>query len=368
MCILNVVHGVGVVLLLRLLDVEVDHLVARLRDEGVARRVGTHLLEQLREGDHGSLALGHANGNAVAQEVDELSEKHLELTGVAERVTRGFYALDVAMVVGTPDVDHVVDTLELVPVVGDVGGEVGVLPVRLDEDAVLVVTEVGGTEPQCALNVTIEVAELVEPLKGTVDGGGPVLALGVERALGEPHVKVAASRVAGVADALEHHLIALLAEGRAAVVLGVVGTRVAHEAIEAQGEVDDVVATIGVATQVGIELVHERMGLGVLVICVVDEGGAVVEKRLVRLVGRATPLCHDGKELKVALGDGMPEDVHLAAMVVDVVLALHIVASVLEDVAERVAERRPAAMADVEGTDGVRGDELDLVLLAIAEV
>ena len=64
----------------------------------------------------------------------------------------------------------------------------------------------------------------------------------------------------------------------------------------------------------------------------------------------------------------MPEDVHLAAMVVDVVLALHIVASVLEDVAERVAERRPAAMADVEGADGVRGDELDLVLLAIAEV
>lgn len=63
------------------------------------------------------------------------------------------------MVVGTPDVDDVVDALELIPVIGNVGGEVGVLAVGLDQDAVLVIAQVGGAEPQGAV-LGVEVAIL----------------------------------------------------------------------------------------------------------------------------------------------------------------------------------------------------------------
>ena len=75
------------------------------------------------------------------------------------------------MVVGTPDVDDVVDALELIPVIGNVGGEVGVLAIGLDQNAVLVIAQVGGAEPQGAV-LGVEIAHLVELLKSAVDGGG----------------------------------------------------------------------------------------------------------------------------------------------------------------------------------------------------
>ena len=160
--VLHVVDRVGVVLLLGELDVEVDHLVVGLCHQRVAGCVGTDLLQELVEGHHGALALGHAHRLAVAQQVDQLAEKHLELRGIPQGRAGGLDALDVAVVVCAPDVDDVVHALELVPVVGDVGGKVGVLAVGLDEDAVLVVAEVGGAEPQSAGLVLVEVAELVE--------------------------------------------------------------------------------------------------------------------------------------------------------------------------------------------------------------
>ena len=72
-----------------------------------------------------------------------------------------------------------VDALELIPVIGDVGGKVGVLAVGLDQHAVLVVAQIGGTEPQSAV-LGVEVTHLVELLKSAVDGrGAGGLALGV---------------------------------------------------------------------------------------------------------------------------------------------------------------------------------------------
>ena len=194
-------------------------LVGGLGDERVARGVCAHLGEKLVKGDHRSLALGHAHGAAVAQQVDQLAEKDLELRGVAERLAGGLHALDVAVVVGAPDVDHVVDALELVPMVGNVGGEVSVLAVGLDEHAVLVVTKGRGAEPQGTGIVAVEVAHVIEGLERAVDGGGSGLVLHVEAALGEPHVKVAARLVAGLADGVEHPVVPALAELRHALLL-----------------------------------------------------------------------------------------------------------------------------------------------------
>ena len=55
-------------------------------------------------------------------------------------------------------------------------------------------------------------------------------------------------------------------------------------------------------------------------------------------------------------------------MVVDVELALDVIAGVAHDAAEGVAESGPTAVADVHRTDGVGGNELDLGLQALADV
>jgi len=56
------------------------------------------------------------------------------------------------MVVSAPYIDHNVEALrELFPVVGNIGCEISGDPVAPDNYPVLVVTEVGCAEPECAL-------------------------------------------------------------------------------------------------------------------------------------------------------------------------------------------------------------------------
>ena len=110
------------------------------------------------------------------------------------------------------------------------------------------------------------------------------------------------------------------------------------------------------------------MGLGGGVVLVGDVGLAVGEKGGARGVEVLLALRHHVEELLVAHGDGVPEDVHLRAVVVDVVLALDLVAGVLEHAAERVAQGSPAAVPDVERPHGVGGDKLHLDLGAVAHL
>ncbi len=71
--------------------------------------------------------------------------------------------------VGAPDVDHAVEAaLELVEVVGDVGGEIRVLAVLAPHHAVLLVAERAGPKPQGAALLEQVPARLQE-LEGLVD-------------------------------------------------------------------------------------------------------------------------------------------------------------------------------------------------------
>ena len=117
-----------------------------------------------------------------------------------------------------------------------------------------------------------------------------------------------------------------------------------------------------------VEGVGERVRLGALVALVRHEGLAVGEQGGAGVLEGDAALPHHGEELPVAHRDRVAEDVHLRAVVVHVVLALHVVAHVLEDAAERVPDGDPAAVADVERSHGVRGDELHLDLGARAHV
>ena len=86
---------------------------------------------------------------AVLQQVDQLGDDDLQLVGVvAQRLDGGLQPRHVAVVVGAPDVDEQLEAPgELVPVVGDVGQQVRVLTVGLDDDPVLVVAVVGRPQP-----------------------------------------------------------------------------------------------------------------------------------------------------------------------------------------------------------------------------
>ena len=102
--------------------------------------------------------------------------------------------------VGAPDVDHVEEAaLELVLVVGDVGGEIGVAAVRLHQRPVDVVAEGGGAEQRLLAVLPIldrlalrrRQAALVDEALGAqvVDGLGDLVVAGLDqRALGEEHV------------------------------------------------------------------------------------------------------------------------------------------------------------------------------------
>ena len=275
------------------------------------------------------------------------------------------------MVVGAPDVDDVVDALELIPVIGNVGGEVGVLAIGLDQNAVLVIAQVGGAEPQGAV-LGVEVAHLVELLKSAVDGGGAGgLALGVlhiQRALGEPTIEVAVNGMAKVAHIVDHLYIAALAEALHALLRIGVDPLIAVGAPELSSLVDDVVAAVGVLAQGLGKVVLIRMGLGMLVVLVGDKGVAVGDQDLVSLVDIHALLGDDVGKLHIARADGVAEGVHLRAVVVDVELTLDVVTGVVHNTAERVAQRGPAAVANVHGADGVGGNELDLGLQATTDV
>ena len=153
--VLDVVDGVLGRLLRASVEVEVDRRVGRAREHEEARGVDADLVDQLVERDEVAAALGHRGALAALDDVDELQQRHLEPVGVgaARRRAIAFSRTDVAVVVGAEHVDEPVEAaLELVPVVGDVGGEVGRLAVGAHERAVLLVArERRRAQPQRAL-------------------------------------------------------------------------------------------------------------------------------------------------------------------------------------------------------------------------
>src|SRR2546430_7275619 len=135
-----------------------------------ARRIVPHLLAQLAQRDEFARALAHRHFLAVAVEHGELHQRNLEPARVqAESLERSLHARRVAVMVGAPDVDHAVEAaLELVEVVGDVGGEISVLAVLAPHHAVLLVAERAGSKPQRAALLEQMPARLQQP-EGLVD-------------------------------------------------------------------------------------------------------------------------------------------------------------------------------------------------------
>ena len=154
--------------------------------------------------------LDSRTGSPSREQVDELADEHLD---VLRRVVAGaggdrLEPADVAVVVGAEHVDARVEAaVALVEVVRGVGGEVGEVAVGLDEDAVLVVTEVGGAQPHRAVGVE-DVALLAQRVHRLASTAAAV----VQRPLGEPHVEVRAERVEHAALLRRAAAVAAVAE------------------------------------------------------------------------------------------------------------------------------------------------------------
>ena len=218
------------------------------------------------------------------------------------------------MVVGAQQVDGGIRaTLALVQVVGDVAREVRGLAVRLDEDAVLVVTVGGRAQPHRATLVK-DLAALTQALDRRSNRAG-----GVQGLLVEEHVEVCPEGVQTLLDLREHQLDAASAEDLNGLFFGQ-GDRVglagrARVSADLVGNVGDVLAAVSV--------------LGDLA-------------------------AHD------AGIEGVREAVDLRAVVVEVVLAGHGGAGGGHEAGQRVADSGPAGATQVHGASRVRGHVLEV--------
>ena len=316
MTVLHVVHGVLHRLALHRLDVELHGHVVAEHQQMEPGRIGPDLVDQLVEAHERPRAFAHRHGHPVAQERDPLVDHDLHALGVvAERLRRAAQAHHVAVMVGAPDVDQMVEAaLELVDHVRGIGAEVRVPAVRAHERPVLVVAERGRAEPDRPLGL-VRVPRGAQAFDGRVD---------LAPLLQHPFVQVAVEAnpepLERAADPFEDPVRTLLLEPRDPLLGWQVGQAGALGLEDVSGELDHVLAVVAVLGDLGL----------------------------------ATD------ELQVPRLDRRAEAVHLSARVVEVVLALDRPARRLEHPCERVAQRGVAGVTDVQRPGRVRAHELDL--------
>ena len=142
--------------------------------------------------------------------------------------------------VGAKQVDGEVEaTCPLVDVIGGVGSKVGVFAIGLDQDAVLVITEVSGAQPRRPVELE-HVTLLSEARKSALDR--PTV---MQRPLGRPHVEVSAEQVEHVLLLRELQSIGGFTErGQLFVLWKFTDARVLGH--DQRGEIDDVGTVVSV--------------------------------------------------------------------------------------------------------------------------
>src|SRR6266568_5114284 len=337
----------------RRLEVEVGLRVGAPGEEDEPRRVASDLVHHLAQPDDVAGALPHLHGLAAAGEVHHLDEDDVEVgRGVAERLERRLEPRDVPAVVRAEHVYQGVGPLPLLPVVGDVGAEVGRGAVRLLHRPVHLVAEprraeerevVGGRDallvrllrhlPRRAARRALlrlrgrELADVDEPLRLEVPEEALHRPALIERLLRGPNVERDVDRAEIAADQLEHEGDRAIAEGREPLRLGRVQVAVADLRADRPRDVDHVLARVPLRRK------------------------------------RHRP----ARELLVAQVDRARERLHLRAEVVHVVLAGDLVAAPGEQAGHRVPGDGIPPVADVHRAGRVRRDVLDVDPLSLPD-
>ena len=314
--------------------------------------------------DTSSLTLRHSDGNTVSEQVNQLTKQNLKLSWVTKSCCSRANTLNISVVICSPNINNVVDALELVPVVRNVGSKIGILAICFNEYTVLIVTKISRAEEQRALVRTIEVAKLIKSIKCAINGIFTLVVLNVQRTLGEPHIKVGASVVAGVFDGLKHHLVAALTELCHALIFRFVCPDISIIFEEEKSQVNNVISSVCIATKRVDKLVSKWMLLWMSIVFICNVSIAIFCKHLRSRISVNVVLLHDVNKLQVALRDGVTKDVHLRAMIVDVVLALNLITCKGKNTAKRISKSSPAAMTNMQRTNRVCRNVLYLDLLA----
>ncbi len=310
-----------------------------------ARRVRSHFLAQLAQGDELPRAGGHLHLLAFLEQHRELHQLDLQPRRVDPEALRGGpQPRDVAVVVGAEHVDGALEpAVELVQQVGDVGREVGRDAILAHHHAVLLVAEGGGLEPQCAValfHVALGLEGVDRPRHG---------ARGGQRALAEP-VVVAYAELAEV----------LLDVGQAPFQTGIEDQPIVGVAEQRAGAADervDVGFLVAALRLVGREPLGNLESAAPQAVALARAQRARDFDHVVAAVAVVGEANRHAAELEVAQPHARGEDVHLPAGVIDVVLAVHLVTVGLEEVGQRGAVGRTAAVADVQRAVGIGGDE-----------
>ena len=127
-------------------EVDVQRRIHGRTDQGIAGCIDANCLHQILEGDHSTGALGHLLGFAVFQQVNHLTDHDFDLVGVVPQCRSCcLQAGNVTVVVGPQHVDaQVVAAFDFVDHVGNVAGDVRGVAIRLNDDAILVVSKFRG--------------------------------------------------------------------------------------------------------------------------------------------------------------------------------------------------------------------------------
>ena len=243
-----------------------------------------------------------------------------------------------AVVVGAPDVHHLVKAAdgELVPVVGDIGGKVGVESVGAAEHVVL---------QRQLLDVLVGLTGGTELLRQNVGGL-------------QPQSAVLLIRPAPVGEQLHgvRHIAALV-EG------GLKEPLVVLDAVA--GQIGLHLGDVAAQAELGQRVVaHLLLAVQVLVALLLVEGlrqlaDIVAVVAVLRELHRVLAL----DDLEVARLQTLGEFLDLVAGVVDVELTGHVGAGLLQHAGQRIAQHTAAGVAHVHGAGGVGGHEFHHVLL-----
>ena len=340
MGVLHVEHRVLARLLHDLGVVEIQRRVVLAGEHDEAHHVLADFVDEVAERHKRPGALGHLHRFAVVEHPDHLAELDVELAfAVGERLQGGLHALDVAAVVGAPDVDQVLEAaVHLVLVVGDVAGEIGADAAGLLERAVDFIAELGGLEQQLGPGLPVV--------------GGLALGRFQDAGVGEPGIGQEFQRVidlAGFHQGLfrtEH--IVVHAE-----VLQILAHQLHHvfhgevpERRDPGGRVVDLGPFVAVA---GLEGLGHRKQIGAAVLDFLALQGALH-------IG----LANAAQGLQVAHAQRRGDVVHLSAGVVDVIFLGDREAGLGQEAREHVAHDRAAGVTHMHGAGGIGRDILDV--------
>src|SRR5262249_13224660 len=123
--------------------IEIKMAIGFAHQEEKTRRVVPDFLQNLFERYELASSFAHTDRLAAARELYHLNQNDLQdARFIAQSLHRRFQARHIAMMIGTPDVDKLLEfSLELVSVISDVASEISKLAVSFDHGAVLGVAE-----------------------------------------------------------------------------------------------------------------------------------------------------------------------------------------------------------------------------------